>query len=870
MKQTKRLTTLLLAFVMALSMALPSAAATQYGVTITIDDTSKWTDGYNSGSNQTLALMELGAKDVDSVTIRSADNEGVVDEDAYDSASYDGATSTLENGTGYRFYTTTDSNGIATLYCQITSLKADVEIKVSTKETGYTIRANSGPYGSNGNQGVSGNETCSVSDAEQTVAGGESWDIEFVPKSGYDINYLNIRPDYNNNSLGKVASTPSAGSKDTVTIAGRAYVISKASNGTVTLHCEEAARDIYVTALTDTAKSTYSLTVSTDSHSASDVTSTTLTEGATKTVTLSTTTSNYNIGEIYIVDGNSQGTIQYNDTSVSVNGHSYSVTRELDGSAVLSIPAAKANVAITAASTNETHYVSVSEGSYTDSDQDGVQFFKPTDSYAVTFEPDVDVIIDEVIIRTSRGTYRADADDAYIVVEGVYYRLYNDNDGDITVYLTQVPTNMEISVSANSTVHKVVLKTNSGCDTVKSKYSVDDGDNLTVEFTTTSSKYDITELRIVYNGATYKADPRDDTYVRVDGTKWPISVTSDGIVTLAMKDIEYDVTVTASTNKSSYGNYYITKNTDAHSNITYTGNNPFDEDDASTIHVYTDSNYIIDSVKFTMNGRSATIEPFDTYFKLDGNTYYVDWEASDDLTVKFTDFTGGLKITAKAVRGEVSVQTPTWKPSSYHQAYMFGYGDHLFGPSNTLTRAEAVTVLVRTICQTDPSRYIYYGSFMDVDYASWYAGYINYANQMGYLAALGGGSYFYPNQPITRAEYIALLCSFTGANVGSMDGKTSFTDVPVFHWASRYIDYAASQGWVAGVGGGYFQPDRTIQRAEICTVMNRIMGRSADKTRAYGAQFIDVPVTHWAYYEIMEAANSHYAYGNDSGGERWG
>lgn len=866
MKHAKRLTSLLLACVMALGMALPSAAATQYGVSITVDDTTRWTDGYNSGSNQTLTLMELGARDVGGVTIKS---EG--DQDTYGPADYDGASDTLANGTGYRFYTTTDSNGIATFYCQITSLNADVEILVATDKTSYAIRANSGPYGSNSNQGVSGNETCSISgSADQTVTGGNSWDIEFVPKSGYDINYLNIRPDYNNNNLGKVVSAPAAGSKSTVTIAGKPYVISKASNGTVTLHCEEATRDIYATALTEAAKTTYSLTVSTDGHSTSDITSTTLTEGTTKTVTLSTTASGYNIGEIRIVDGSSQGTIKYNDTAVTVNGHNYTVTRKLDGSAVLSVPAIKENVTITAASTNETHYVSVNEGRYTDSDQDGVQFFRPTDSYAVTFEPDTDTIIDEVVIRTSRGTYSADVTDSYIVVEGVYYRMYNDNNGDITVYLTQVPTNMEISVKANSTVHKVTLKTNTGADTAKSSYNVDDGDNLDAVFTTTSSKYDITELRIVYDGTSYKADPRDDSYVRVNGTKWPISVDNDGTVTLSMKDIEYDVTVTASTNRTSSGRYSITKSADTHSNITYTGTSPFDEDDTTTIRVYTDKNYIIDSVKFTMNGKTATVEPFDSYFKLDGNTYYVNWEASDEFTVKFTDFTGSLKITANAVKGDVTTQTPVWSASSYHQAYMVGYGNGYFGPSTTLTRAEAVTVLTRAISNVDPARYNYYGSYLDVDSTAWYASYVNYANQMGYLKVLGNGSYFYPLQPITRAEYIALMCAFSGANVSNMDGKTNFSDVPTTHWAAKYIDYAATQGWVSGVGGGYCQPDRTIQRAEICTMMNRIMNRTADRTRAYGAQFIDVPVTHWAYYEIMEAANSHYAYTDNNNGELWG
>ena len=44
-------------------------------------------------------------------------------------------------------------------------------------------------------------------------------------------------------------------------------------------------------------------------------------------------------------------------------------------------------------------------------------------------------------------------------------------------------------------------------------------------------------LYITYGTQTYKAAVEDDTYVRVDGTRWNISVDDDGVVTLDMADI---------------------------------------------------------------------------------------------------------------------------------------------------------------------------------------------------------------------------------------------------------------------------------------------------------------------------------------------
>lgn len=862
MKSKQRLTSLLLAVTMVVGLVIPASAATQYGVTVKIDESTNWTNGYDSGSKQTLDLMEIGAKDVANVRISSGGDT----EQHY--TDYNGASGQLDNGTGYRFFVNTDSNGIGTLRCELNPLNGDVYVSVTTKATSYTIRANSGPYGSNNNQGVSGNETCSVSGSQdQTVNGGDSWSVTFTPKAGYDITHLNIRPDFNNDSLGKVVSAPGAGSSDTATIAGKSYTIEKAANGTVTLRCAEATRDIYVTALTQAAKKTYTLSVSTDSNSSSDISSTTVTEGTAKTVSLKTN-SGYNIADVQITDNGSRGVIRYNESSVNVNGKTYTLTRNLDGSADLSVPAMNADVSINATATNGTHYVSVNEGRYTSSPENGVRFFRPTESYTVTFEPDRNAVIDEVVVKTSRGTYRADIYDSYIVVEGNYFRLYTDYNGDITVYLTQIPTNMEIYPVAKDTVHSVTLRTNSGCDTDRTGYDVDDGDSLKVVFEPTSSRYDITELRINYNGSTYRADPRDDSYVRVNGTRWPISVDRDGKVTLSMVDIEYDVTVTASTNSSSYANYRISKSQDSHTTVTYTGSNPFAYDDKSTITVTADNRYIIDSIKFEMGGDTATIEPFDRSFRLDGNTFYVTWDRNDEAKITIDAFTGNLKVTAKSVKGDV-INNPTWQQSSYHPAYMVGYGNGRFGADNVLTRAEAVTLLSRAVTQANTNVYAYSTVFYDVSPNTWYAGAVNYAYAMGFLDFFGNGRYFYPEQPITRAEFVALLCEFSGVDASRVSGDVEFYDVPASHWAAGVISYAAEQGWVYGVGGNYFQPNRSVSRAEICAMMNRIMGREADRSRIYGQQFADVPMSHWAYYDIMEAANTHYVTGHNSDGEIW-
>jgi hypothetical protein len=100
-----------------------------------------------------------------------------------------------------------------------------------------------------------------------------------------------------------------------------------------------------------------------------------------------------------------------------------------------------------------------------------------------------------------------------------------------------------------------------------------------------------------------------------------------------------------------------------------------------------------------------------------------------------------------------------------------------------------------------------------------------------------------------------------------------FTDVSANYWASEYITEAAENGWVVGYGNGTFGPDKNITRAEVVTIINRVLNRVADKDYIASnlsnlKTFSDMGTNHWAYYAVMEAANAHSATNTD-GAENW-
>jgi hypothetical protein len=145
------------------------------------------------------------------------------------------------------------------------------------------------------------------------------------------------------------------------------------------------------------------------------------------------------------------------------------------------------------------------------------------------------------------------------------------------------------------------------------------------------------------------------------------------------------------------------------------------------------------------------------------------------------------------------------------------------------------------------------------------------------LAALGiiqghPDGLFHPEDSITRAEFVAIAARFA-EGLPAITDDTPFSDVPDYHWAYRYIHAAVQFEWVLGYGDGTFQPNRNLSRAEAVTIVNRMLGRVADRhfvdEHMDLERFDDVAQTHWAFYDIMEAFDAHKFERDEDDEEHW-
>ena len=150
---------------------------------------------------------------------------------------------------------------------------------------------------------------------------------------------------------------------------------------------------------------------------------------------------------------------------------------------------------------------------------------------------------------------------------------------------------------------------------------------------------------------------------------------------------------------------------------------------------------------------------------------------------------------------------------------------------------------------------------------------MGYAKQVGALSVLPSDNTgnLYPNKPITRAEFVALMCKFANISVNGTTNASRYNDVSSSYWAVKYINYATTAGWINGYTNGNFGPNDSLTRAQICVMLNRATGRIANGSGAiYARSFKDVSPVFWAYNDIGEATTSHTVVSISNGIEVWG
>lgn len=195
-----------------------------------------------------------------------------------------------------------------------------------------------------------------------------------------------------------------------------------------------------------------------------------------------------------------------------------------------------------------------------------------------------------------------------------------------------------------------------------------------------------------------------------------------------------------------------------------------------------------------------------------------------------------------------------------HFNYIIGTPEGLSLPTANVTRAEVATIFFRLM--TDDARAKFDSldnNFSDVAKGQWYNRAISTLANAGIIKGDPAGTYR-PGDAITRAEMATIIARFGDFKEG---GKT-FNDISG-HWAQKYIELAASNGWINGNPDGTFKPNNNITRAETVAMINRVLDRQTKDVSdllpvSQMTNWSDnMDTAKWYYRDMQEATNNHKA-----------
>jgi roadblock/LC7 domain-containing protein len=160
-----------------------------------------------------------------------------------------------------------------------------------------------------------------------------------------------------------------------------------------------------------------------------------------------------------------------------------------------------------------------------------------------------------------------------------------------------------------------------------------------------------------------------------------------------------------------------------------------------------------------------------------------------------------------------------------------GVGNNNYAPDKNMTRAEFAAIMVRALGlepETGAS------GFVDVAAKDWYSSYIRTAASYGIVAGYNNGN-FGPNDTITREQAMTMIAravKITGLDAKLTDGETSrllsaFSDgASASAYAKESIAACLKTGITSGTSAVTVSPKADISRAEVAVMVQRLLQKS--------------------------------------------
>lgn len=241
-----------------------------------------------------------------------------------------------------------------------------------------------------------------------------------------------------------------------------------------------------------------------------------------------------------------------------------------------------------------------------------------------------------------------------------------------------------------------------------------------------------------------------------------------------------------------------------------------------TLTVAPEDGYVLDGLTVT-DSQGNNIEVVDK-----GDSTYTFKMPSRAVTVEavfvsdggFSTCTGGSTC---PIYPYTDADPAAWYHDGVHycieHGLMVGYGDNIFKPDASTTRAMLTVMLWRL----NGSPVVNYAlDFEDVAEGQWYTEAIRWAVSEGIATGYGNG-YFGTNDAITREQLAAMLWRHAGSPESSQSLDHFGDAIAVSGYAVEALAWANEQGIVVGVGNNTLSPQSHATRAQVATMLMRMV-----------------------------------------------
>ena len=148
-------------------------------------------------------------------------------------------------------------------------------------------------------------------------------------------------------------------------------------------------------------------------------------------------------------------------------------------------------------------------------------------------------------------------------------------------------------------------------------------------------------------------------------------------------------------------------------------------------------------------------------------------------------------------------------------------------------------------------------AYSDTD-SHWAGSVIARWEQMGVLQGMGADR-FYPDTPITRAEFFAVVARIFAATQKA--DLSRFTDISPAAWYYHDVALAYQMGLLTGTSDYTLSPDSSITREEASVVLARALGLSTENTSALGRFSDSGSISEYARRNLAAMVGAGYIKG---------